>query len=288
MSSEIDRIENLVQSLLKSSSRRRGLTEVEKLVVRSIVQRMTYQQASAKYLYTESSFQNAASRLFKDLSAVVGKSVNRRNFVDVIEKQQLEEPVTNYVEKIKFDRIQANLWLQANKAKMVSISYSAPQFLDITEYLVKYSQHFEATFCLDVDTNLPVLELLWKLCNTLQISVPDSRQNTPLLLQLIKTALKKNSTFLLLRFDRSIQSMNALICGEYTDVLLALGLIDRGGCLLVLENDTVGGEGNLNLSLSHRLRSKIDAGSKTFPNLRLISINDDQQIICDLLETYLR
>jgi hypothetical protein len=288
MSSELDRIENLVQSSLKNSSRRRGLTEVEKLVVRSIVQRITYQQASAQYLYTESSFQNAASRLFKDLSSIMGKSVNRRNFVDVIEKKQLEEPIENHVEKIKFDRIQANFWLQANKAKMVAISYSAPQFLDITEYLVKYSQHFEATFCLDVDINLPVLELLWKLCNTLQIPLPDSRQDMPLLLQLIKTALKKNSTLLLLRFDRSIQPMNALICGEYTDMLIALGQSDRSGCLLVLENDMVEGKVDLNLSLSHRLRSKVDAGSKAFPNLRLISINDDQQIICDLLETYLR
>jgi hypothetical protein len=288
MNNDFDQIERVVQSSLKSGSRRRGLTEVEKLVIKSIVQSMTYQQASAKYLYTESSFQNAASRLFKDLSSVMGESINRRNFVDTIAKKQLVELDGNPVEKMKFERIQANLWVQGNKAKIVSVSYSAPQFLDVTEYLIKYSQHFDATFCLDVNIQLPVLEMLWKLCDVLQVPLPAPRHDKELILQLIKTALQKKSTLLLLRFDRSVKSMDSSLCSEYTDVLIALGKIDRSGCLLVLENDLVGTTAEFKLALSHQLRSKIDACNKITQSFRLISINDDQQIICDLLETYLR
>jgi hypothetical protein len=90
MSNDINQITAFANIFLQQSSlRKTGLTEAEKLVIDVISQGTTYKKAGIKYKYTESSLQNAASGLFKELSKVVGVTVNRRNFIDLLEKERL-------------------------------------------------------------------------------------------------------------------------------------------------------------------------------------------------------
>jgi hypothetical protein len=91
MSYDPNEIIVFVTQLLRSSSGRKNLlTEMEKLVISSTIQGITYRQASIKYQYTESSFQNAASHLFREISDIIGIRVNRRNFTEIIGKEYLQ------------------------------------------------------------------------------------------------------------------------------------------------------------------------------------------------------
>ncbi len=268
MANDFKEIEYTVQCLLKDSNRQGGLTEVEKLVIGSIIQGMTYGQASAQYKYTESSLQNAASKLFKDLSRIIGVPINRRNFREIIQKEREVIPNTNNInnDQTVFDRIQANFWVRGNRAQIISVGYSARQVLEMTGYLIKYSPQFEATFCLDMSEKVSVIEMLWSLCGTLQITVPSPRNNVQNLLKIIGGVLQARSTLLVLRFDRSTSSIDRTLGSDCADALMSLAMMDRRGTLLVIDNDPVGSEAELKRSLGYQLRSKIEAVDKNAGN----------------------
>jgi hypothetical protein len=289
MASDPKQIEYVVQQLLRSGGRVAGLTELEKLVIVSIVQKITYRQAGTEYKYTESSFQNAASKLFKDLSSIVRILINRRNFLEVMEEQRSKtsEP------EVVFDCIQANLWVSSEKARLVSISYQAPQVLDLTEYLVVYSQRFGATFCLDVVDKSSPLDLLWRLFNLLQATLPSSRHDTQALLKSIGAALKKRSTLLVIRFDRLPVGFDRAVIREYVQIFAALGMLENSGCWLIVDNDSAITEAEIRRSMSYQLRGAIDEvvlkpGRSKLPEVRLIAIENDPPVIYELLQTYLK
>jgi hypothetical protein len=78
-------------------------------------------------------------------------------------------------------------------------------------------------------------------------------------------------------------------------MLVALAMMDWSGCLWMIDSDPVGNEAELKRSLGYQLRTKVEVLGKTpfgsmrkLLGLRLISIEGDQQEICDLLQTYLR
>jgi hypothetical protein len=296
MLTDIREIESLLVKVLQDSRvRTGGMTELEKLVIASINQKLTYQQASVKYQYTESSFQNAASHLFKDLSIVWGTTVNRKNVLDLSEKAR-EAIIQNTNDgKFVFDRIQANFWVKLDRAQLVSVSYQASQALDLTEYLVKYSPNFRATFCSDVESSSSPLELLLHLCNDLQIPLPSPANDIQVLLKAVKLALQKRSTLLMLQFDQSNQVQAQW--GDYVDILMGLGTIGNGTCLLVVQKEPSKPVIDLKQSLDYQVRlasnaamgiQKEGVSKNKMTEARLISINNNQQIICDLLQTYLR
>jgi hypothetical protein len=293
MTTNSTEIESFIKRLLRHSAiRKSGLTEVEQLVVASIVQETTYRQASIEYKYTESSFQNAASRLFKDLSLILGTPINRRNFLDLIKKEQFNGSKAGSEGEIAFDRLQANIWIRSNRAKLVSMSYKAQQILDLTEYLVQYSPQYEATFCLEVGDKSSPLEILWGLCHTLQIALPTPRNDVQALLRSIGLALKKRSTLLVMRFDKSPLGVEKSLHGNYIDTLMTLGLLENTGCLLVLDSDSMENEAELKRSLSYQLRRAIESRAASLgkgkAKMRLIAIENDHQVICDILRIYLR
>jgi hypothetical protein len=288
--------EDFLEQLLKSNSiRKGGLTTVERLVIASIAQKMTYQQASIKYQYTESSFQNAASRLFKDLSSIVGTSVSRQNVLSLIDKEQHLALNKANAGKLVFDRINADFWVRAERAQMISISYRANQIIDLTEYLVKYSSSFKATFCVDIDSDNTPLTTLLHLCDCLQIPTIPLGNNTQSLLQSIKLTMQKRSVLLVLRFDQTKEIRPQW--GDYLDILITLGNIGNGTCLLVLHKELCNSS-DAKKSLDYQIRLAINvangiqkSGSSCNNNLsktRLISINNNQQIICNLMQTYMK
>jgi hypothetical protein len=291
-------IQYIVQQLLQGSLREGGLTELEKLVIVSIVQNITYGRASTEYTYTESSFQNAASKLFRDLSQAVGITISRRNFLDVMAKE-LQVNGTNGeiefsdVDQIVFDRLQASFWVKANRATLVSVEYQAQQDLEMTGYLIRHSPQFAATFCLDVGEPVAVIETLVSLCGMLQVNLPSSaRRNVQMLLKGVGAALRARSTLLVMRFDRLRQPMDRSLRDEYVDAVLALATMDRSGCLMLVDKAAMGLEAMLNKSLVGEINGRIDVLSKNrvLPggDWRLMTIKDDRSVICDLLQTYLR
>jgi hypothetical protein len=291
MSNNLSEIETFVQGLFNSTSLRKGgLTEVEKLVMASIVDQMSYRQAAIEYKYTESSFQNSAARLFKDLGTILGFNISRRSFLAAIADAKQTKLATVAAKEITFDRLQANIWVRSDKAQLVSISYQAEQVLDLTEYLVQYSPKFGATFCLDMTDQSSPLELLWKLCHLLQVALPKPHNNINALLKSIGLALKKRATLLIFRFDRG--AVEPLHRSSYVQILAVLGMLEHLGCLLVFDNDVIGPEPDLVRSWAGRLRSEIDRPTLLLdkskkPETRLISIDNDQAVICDLLQRYI-
>jgi hypothetical protein len=289
-------IEYFVRRLLQDGLRKAGLTELEKLIIASIVQNITYAQASAEYKYTESSLQNAAARLFKDLTQVLGLGVNRRNFLEVIEQARSDALDTEIFEseKMVLNRIQAHIWVRSEKAQLVSISYQAPQVLDLTEYLLEYSQRFGATFCLDVEDNTLPLDLLWKLGHLLQVTSPNPCRDTyQVLLKSIGAALKKRSTLLVIRFDRLPLGADRALQREYVKIFAALGMLENSCCWLMVDNDLANTEAERKRSLSYLLQGAIDdvmlkSGRINGGGVRLISIENDQQVIDELLQAYLK
>jgi hypothetical protein len=288
MSTVSNEISLFVKQLLKNNARGSAtLTELETLVISTVMKKVTYRQASIQYQYTESSFQNAASHLFKELSLALGTKISRQNFAEVLEQRLLAEEVHS---ASVFDRLQASLWIRAEKAKLVSISYNANNLIDITNYLVQYSPQFAVTYCLDVSSKSSLLELLWCLCNSLQLPLPMQKNDRPALLKSIGLALKQHRTLLVLRFDQVLADTNHTIEGDYAEILVALGLLDNSSCLLTLDNNPMTNEAEIGRSLNHQLRLAVDlwAGKQKSLAPRLISIENDLQSVCDILKTYLR
>jgi hypothetical protein len=280
-----------IKQLLKNTSRgNANLTELETLVINVVMKKVTYRQASIQYQYTESSFQNAASHLFKELSLALETRISRRNFAEVLEKEWLLAAETQSSSYTVFDRLQASLWIRGEKAKLVSISYCANNLLDITNYLIRYSPQFEVTYCLDISSKNSPLELLWGLCKFLQLPLPMQKNDQPALLKLIGTALKQHRTLLVLRFDQLPTGETRTIKGEYAEILVMLGLLDNSSCLLTLDNDSMTNDAEIKRSLNHQLRLAVDQRTSKQKSLtpRLISIENDIQSVCDILKTYLR
>jgi hypothetical protein len=291
-----DREDFLEQLLQGHAIRKGGLTAVEKLVIASISQKMTYQQASIKYQYTESSFQNAASRLFKDLSLIVGTSVNRQNILNLIDREQHAALKAADTCKLVIDRISADFWVRAERAQMISISYRANQILDLTEYLVKYSPSFKTTFCADVESDSSPLKTLLHLCDCLQIPTLSFSHDSQALLKSIKLTLQRRSVLLVLRFDQSKEIKSQW--GDYIDILITLGNIGNGTCLLLLHKELEYSSLDTKKSLDYQVRLAINVatgiqktesnGNNNLSKPRLISINNNQQIICNLMQTYMK
>jgi hypothetical protein len=296
MANDSEVIEHTVQQLLKSGSRLGSLTDVERLIIRSIVKKVTYRQAGLDNNYTESSLQNVASRLFRELSSIVGMPIGRRNFLEVMQKELVSNPVAKVteIEDIAFDRLQANFWIRSNRAVVVSLGYSAQQELEMTGYLLKYSPQFEATFCVDVRDKASILEVLWDLCKALHIPCPTPRNSVAALLKSIGAVLQARSTLLVLRFDR-MSGPALLDRRDLAEMLVELVLMDWSGSLLIVDRDPVGNDAELKRSLGYQLRSKLDVLSKVssgdrrkLSGLRLVSIDGDRQTIFNLFQTYLR
>jgi hypothetical protein len=290
-------IEQFLNKLLQNNSiRKGGISRVEKLVVESISAKMTYQQASIKHQYTESSFQNAASRLFKDLSLVVGIPVNRQNILNLIEKEKHTAHQKNNTEDTFIERINASFWVKSERAQFISISYQAARSLDLTEYLVKYSPNFKTTCCADVEHNVPALVTLLNLCNWLQIPIPSPSNDIQTLLRSIKLSLQKRSVLLVLRFDQSTEVRPQW--GDYIDIITTLGNIGNGTCLLVLHKELECNIADTKKSLDYQVKlafnnlagiqkaELIDKDHSARP--RLLSINNNKQIICTLMHTYMK
>jgi hypothetical protein len=299
MSTVLSQLTDIVEHLIQGSPRRKGgLKRLERLAIASIIQKTTYSEASVKHGYTESSFQNAASLLFKDLSPILGITVNRKNFEQVVEEAWETMQEAKRHEEIVFDRLQVQMWICAERAKLISLSYDANRILDITDYLVDYSPQFAAAFCVDVGEKNSPLELLWNLYQTLQVALPMPKNDPQALLQSISDALQQRKTLLILRFDSlgdvsQSQLLNpSPVRGEYAEILRAIGLGAGSSCLIAIDNDPVTDEIQAQQSLSDQLRSTVesaaswDSGAKMA--LRLVSIDNDQQGICELLQTYLR
>ncbi len=291
MPTDSNEIVLFVKQLLKNNGwGGANLTELEMLVINIVMKKVTYRQASIQYQYTESSFQNAASHLFKKLSLVLGTPVSRQNFAEVLEKEWLLAAEIQSSSAIVFDRLQTSLWIRSEKAKLVSISYHANHLLDITSYLIRYSPQFEVTYCLDVSNKSSMLDLLWSLCHSLQLPLPIPKNDLPALLKTISSSLKQHRTLLVMRFDQLAADMNRSIQREYAELLVTLGLLDNASCVLTLDNDPMSNEAEIKRSLNHQLRLAIDTKASRPKSLalRLISIENDIQSVCDILKTYLR
>jgi hypothetical protein len=293
MSTDTYQIVAMTERLLQTGSlRRRGLTDLEKLTIDSIIQNTSYRQASLQHQYTESSFQNAASRIFRELSETIGVQtrINRRNFVELLEQEYERIQATEDDREIVFDRLLASLWIGDGRAQMASISYQANRNLDLNNYLVKYSPKFEATFCLDVERDGCPTELLWNLCQSLQIDWSMTSQDPKTLLDLIKVVLQKRRTLLVLRFDRSAWRTVQMERAEYTEILMALALIESGSCVLTIDRDSMVSELEVKRSLAYQLRLGMERwnAEQNAGGLRLVAIENDQQSICNILETYLK
>jgi hypothetical protein len=293
MSTDTYQVVAMTERLLQNGSlRRRGLTDLEKLTINSIIQNTSYRQASLQHQYTESSFQNAASRIFKELSETIGVQtrINRRNFVELLEQEYERIQATEDDREIVFDRLLASLWIGDGRAQMASISYQANRNLDLNNYLVKYSPKFEATFCLDVERDGCPTELLWNLCQSLQIDWSLTSQDPKTLLELIKVVLQKRRTLLVLRFDRSTWRTVQMERAEYTEILMALALIESGSCVLTIDRDSMASEPEVKRSLAYQLRLGMERwnAEQNAGGLRLVAIENDRQSICNILETYLK
>jgi hypothetical protein len=296
MPTDTHEIAEFLSRLLQENSIRKGdITALEKLVTVIISQKMTYQQASVKYQYTESSFQNAASRLFKDLSLIVKTPVNRKNIFDLIEREK-ELALKTVNSKIVLEHISADFWVRSERAQLVSISYRANKSIDLTDYLVKYSPNFQTTFCADIKSNSSPLTTLLYLCDCLQITIPSFNNDIRILLGVIKRALQKRSILLVLRFDQTTEIIQQW--GDYIDILVTLGNVGNGTCLLVLHKDlecnalgvkqSLYSQVSLAINEAIEIRKEKSTANDTLSKPRLISIDDNQQIICNLMQTYLK
>jgi hypothetical protein len=299
MAKDFDRVLTLAEQLLNDSGLGRGgLTELEKLTIKCIFANNSYRQASIDHQYTESSLQNAASRLFKDLSLPLGKKLNRRNFIEVMGAEDDRRRAAALDGKIVFDRLHAQLWLQDKRARIVSISYQANQVLDITDYLVIFSPQFAMTLCVNPSQKGSLLELLWSFCQSLQVAIPKTNgQHVPTFLKLIGGAMRRRKTLLVLRFDYLNFSGSQRLMMEYVQILVALGLMNHESCLLILDSDPMTSEEERQRSMGYLLRKAIDApdlvgesrGAKARrAALRLICLENDRQVICDVMQAYIR
>ncbi len=299
MAADFERVLALAEQLLNDSpSRRSGMTDLEKRTIGCILAKTSYRQASLDYQYTESSFQNAASRLFKDLSPTLNKKLSRRNFLEVMKEEADRRHSEEMNGEIVFDRLQAQLWLREKQAQIVSVSYQANQVLNITDYLMLFSPQFATTLCLNGSQQGSALGLLRGLCRSLQVAVPQAKEDLPGLLKLIGGALHRQKTLLVLRFDQWNLSGSKRLMMEYAQILVALGLMNHDSCLLVFDADPVASEEERQRSLGYLLRQVITEGSGSVGEgrvtkarrdaLRLICVENDRQSICDVMQAYIR
>jgi hypothetical protein len=306
MAANFDRVLALAEKLLNDGGLRKGgLTELEKLTIGCILSGKSYRQASLAHRYTESSFQNAASRLFKDLSLTLNKKLSRRNFLEVMEEEFDRRRAAELKGEIVFEWLQAQLWLREKQAQLVSVSYRANQVLDISDYLVIFSPQFAMTLCVNASEQGSSVELLWNLCQSLQVTIPKTRGDVSGLLKLVGGALRRRKTLLVLRFDRLNLAISKRLMMEYVQVLIALAVMNHQSCLLILDADPVTNEEERQRSMGYLLRQAITYGTAELNDepepvgesrvtkarraaLRLICLENDRQSICDVMQAYIR
>jgi hypothetical protein len=314
MAANFDRVLALAEKLLNDGGLRKGgLTELEKLTIGCILSGTSYRQASLAHRYTESSFQNAASRLFKDLSLTLNKKLSRRNFLEVMEEEFDRRRAAELKGEIVFEWLQAQLWLREKQAQLVSVSYRANQVLDISDYLVIFSPQFAMTLCVNASEQGSSVELLWNLCQSLQVTIPKTRGDVSGLLKLVGGALRRRKTLLVLRFDgrrpvgdhRLNLAISKRLMMEYVQILIALAVMNHQSCLLILDADPVTNEEERQRSMGYLLRQAITYGTAELNDepesvgesrvtkarraaLRLICLENDRQSICDVMQAYIR
>jgi hypothetical protein len=274
-----DAIENAIQQLLQNNDKHQWqLAKMEKLVIDSIIQKITYREAATKYQYTESSFQNAASKLFKKLSSILGQPINRHNLLDVLADLATPSQGSKQVTVTTFDQIQANLWVNTSreKAQLVCISYQSSQLLNIKEYLLNYSPYFQATCCLDISAN-SVQGFLQSIGNALLVRFHDSC--TPL--ESINLVLQKRPTLLVIRFDRGVNDQSLL--AKYAEIITNITLAPHRSCLLVIN------QGPPEKSFVHHVQGMIDrlTVQEQIARPRTMVINHDALMVSEVLKIYL-
>jgi hypothetical protein len=279
-------IAGIVQSLLENSStKKKKLTEAEKLVISSVIEKNTYREVSIQHKYKESSLQSAASRLFKELSPIVGKAINRQNFMELIQGGIQPNSEASKKDAHVIDHVKASLWILDEVAQIVSISSGERHRVDISKYLVHHSKNFAATFYLNVSNES--LGLLQQLCNTLQIPNAGFRSNEQSLLRSIRDFLSRHSVLLILRFNHSFAGID---WSEYARRLAVLGLHRGQGRLLVFDDDLSNNEIEVRSSLAYQLQLAISllTDQSELMTPRLIAVNNDTQVISDFLQNYLK
>ncbi len=280
--------------LRKHQMRKGGLTELEKLTLDSVAQGKTYRQASEQYAYTESSFQNAASRLFREISIATGQTVRRRNLVNTLEQQDLELRIQGGFRENTFKESSSQFWLRNGRAAIITITYKADGILDINDYLTEFSQHFTAVHCLSIVAETNPLQFLWMLCNHLDIPLPKMHNNVSEIIKSIVAALKARKTLMIVRFDHpggdpsssmgvSQQELRSNL-KAYAAAITEIGIARTKSCFLILDNSSIQPYAANPELVTYHIRQELSGSD----NLRVISLNNSMPDTWKLLQSQFR
>jgi hypothetical protein len=132
--------------------RQAQLTGREECVLNALFEDQTYQQAGKDSRYSEGTLQNAASKLFKDLSHIFDRDINRRN-CQVIIKAVMERgsSPSHQIEQAQA-AISIDLWMLLNHCQLLTLRSTAAQQDKglLQSFFYRYYTHFHRAIWIDI------------------------------------------------------------------------------------------------------------------------------------------
>jgi hypothetical protein len=150
--------------------RQAQLTGREECVLNALFDDQTYQQAGKDSGYSEGTLQNAASKLFRDLSHIFDRDINRRNCQVIIKAIMGPDDHQNHQIENAQAAINIDLWMLVNHCQLLTLrSTEATQDKELLQsFFYRYYTHFHRAIWIDVNLFNSLPEVLTELITSLE------------------------------------------------------------------------------------------------------------------------
>jgi hypothetical protein len=139
------------KSLLKY--RKAQLTSREECVLEALLEEQTYLKAGKDNGYSEGTLQNAASKLFKDLSSIFDRDITRRNCQVIITEVMALDASQHSLSTTSQTTINIDLWMLVNHCQLITLRSTTPSQEKrlLQSFFYRYYGHFHRAIWLDIN-----------------------------------------------------------------------------------------------------------------------------------------
>jgi hypothetical protein len=179
-----------VDKVLKEH-RQAQLTPRESCILHALLEDRTYQQAGKDSGYSEGTLQNAASKLFRDLSIIFDRDINRRNCQVMIQSMMEVNNSSTRPSETFQAAINIDLWMLVNHCQLLTLrSSEAEQAKGLLQsFFYRYYTHFHRAIWIDINLFNSLPEVLAELITSLEpidLTLMTTEQMLKLLLERLR------------------------------------------------------------------------------------------------------
>jgi hypothetical protein len=215
-------------------NRTKHITPREVCVIEAVLDGQTYQRAGSTSGYSEGSLQNAAAKLFADLSLLLGGiKVSRRNFRVVM---------TKWIESNTGDGrtalVTANMWVLSDRIQLVAIDneLNAERTFSVPRLLDEYSGRFERTICCQVWQQDPLKDLMYGLMGSAgAVQARALEEGDPDVLRQIVESFRQHSSLVIVEYDATHANNMQFTAAGRLEALRSVVEHAHNSCLVLVD-----------------------------------------------------